>query len=478
MSLFTLISCRQVTVSRISECEGKPYLEVDGKPFAIYGAQIRIDILQNCDYFGREEIEEYFAKAKELNLNTVELPHTWRSVEPAMDQYDFSTIDMLLELSVKYDLKAEILWFGSNMIGDSYSYLVPAYVLKEKECRMLRDNDGAPSQWYGYTHVLYFDHPWVIERETKAITELFNHVAKWDRRHGNTHPVIVAQIENEPDGGVRWRMDQQRFSHRDSTLVTKDELWTMTLNSLDAVGQAVQNSDYRVATRTNLIFGAKGGRFPEAPNAGPEDVFALKGIDFLSFDPYMSSMAELKEELYNYSSLDGNYPLIAENRGAFGNTAGLMLYASSLGAGYCIYDLATSRFIESLASKPFHHEGVLECDLSDSPHTPLVRMMLKGLTGASEDIAVTKPEDFAAFNVYQDYPDTVATQRISTTNATIDFSTDDAALAFVLDRKTYFVMYSTGNAHISVSGVELENGNEYDLIPGEMYRIAVKSVND
>lgn len=460
VSLLT-VSCavKPVTVSRVDAIDGKPCLIVDDKPYAVYGAQIRIDIFRNCDYLNWEDIEQYFAKAKELGVNTVELSYTWRFLEPECDAYCFDEIDHLLSLTVKYGLKAEILWFGSNMIGDSYSFFVPAYVLRNESLHMLRDDEGRPTGLYGYDHILYLNDPWLLDRETRAVGVLFNHIREWDSKHGNTHPVITCQVHNEPDGGVRWRMDQQNFRHRDSTLVTKAEMWQMTLDALDAVGQAVQNSDYRVATRTNIIFGDKVNPFPQAPEACAADVYALKGIDFVSVDPYKETVNEIADEVVSYASLEGNYPLVAENRGGYANTASLMLAASALGGGYCIYDLATSRYITSHSRPPFDQEGIYYCDLTEKPHTAKVSVLLKGLTAACEDVAVTGTENFAVFNVADDYPMQSIEQTICTTGARIGFKTEDNALAFALDLGGRIVLYSTGKAEFKISNGKVEGSD-------------------
>jgi hypothetical protein len=67
-----------ITVSRIAKTEeGKPYLEVDGKPFPVYGAQIRVDIFKSVDKLSRQEIESYFATAQELGINSVQVSYPW-----------------------------------------------------------------------------------------------------------------------------------------------------------------------------------------------------------------------------------------------------------------------------------------------------------------------------------------------------------------------------------------------------------------
>ena len=59
-----------IEVSRIVRSSaGKVYLEVDGKPFPLFGAQIRVDVFKNVDKLTDAQIEPYFRKAKELNVN-------------------------------------------------------------------------------------------------------------------------------------------------------------------------------------------------------------------------------------------------------------------------------------------------------------------------------------------------------------------------------------------------------------------------
>ena len=470
LCLSLALSCarEQAEVSRIVRDGPKPYLEVSGKAFAVYGAQIRIDILRNCDYLDWADIEAYFQKAAELGVNTVELSYTWKFLEPEEDCYHYGEIDRMLALALKYGLKVELLWFGSNMIGDSYSFFVPAYVLRRDSLHLLRDDDGRATALYGYDHILYLNDPWLLERECQAVRTLFRHIREWDARHGNPHPVITCQIHNEPDGGVRWRMDQQHFRHRDSTLVTKEEMWSMTLAALDAIGRAVRESDYRVATRTNIIFGDRLNPFPQAPSARVADVYALEGIDFVSVDPYKESVDEIAEEVISYASLEGNYPLVAENRGSYPNTASLVLAASALGGGYCIYDLATSRYITSHSRPPFDQEGIYNGDLTPRPHTSSVRDLLAGLTKASEDVALTPPENFAAFNIVTDTPQDSCRQTICTEGAEITFETHSGALAFVLDREDRLVLFSTAPAVFRITGGRVDGPSSIETQGGEL----------
>ena len=187
---------------------------------------------------------------------------------------------------------------------------------------------------------MILDDEWILERETKAITALFNHIRYWDSQNGDKHPVISAQIHNEPDALMRWRIDQKDLKYRDGTPLSKEKAWTMITNALNTVGKAVKNSSYRVVTRVNLIYGDGINPFPEATNARPKDVFDLQGIDFIGVDAYKDNVKHLKNEVMAYASIAGNYALVAENKGSYANSPSLILTSFALGGGYDIYDLS------------------------------------------------------------------------------------------------------------------------------------------
>lgn len=491
--LATMVSCSAVngqgnsgsgafeplTVSRICTTSGggKPYLEVDGKPFAVYGAQIRLDIFRSVDKLDWPSIEEYFALASKLGVNCVQVPCPWAFIEPQKDSWDFEAVDKVLGFANRHNLKVELLWFSTNMIGDSYSWLVPTYILATPSIRLKREDDGGWHGLYGYAYSLQMDSDFVLEREAGAVTRLFAHIREWDAANGNRHPVITCQIHNEPDALVRWRLTEKKISYKDGTMLTQREAWDMTLKPLDVIGRAVKNSAYSVATRTNIISGDGVNDFPQTPGISPKDVYALEGIDFVSFDPYMSEVDKIAYEVSQYASMPGNYPLVAENRGDYSNTASLMLVASALGGGYDIYDLATSKYITSHSEPPFNSEGIYNSDFTPKAHVPLVQTLLSGLVAAGEDVALTPTADFAVFNVRTDNPQTSLSQTISTTGAELKFETSSGAIAFVLDRGDRLVAFSTADATLTVGSGSLigETGNSAVLKGGTLTELGFKS---
>lgn len=405
------------------------------------------------------------------------MSYPWAFLEPKQDQYCFDEIDAILGFANKYDLKVELLWFSTNMIGDAYTYLVPNYIMATPSVRLKRDGDGDWHSLYGYTYSLINNDKWLLERETKAVTTLFNHIRTWDKENGSKHPVITCQVHNEPDAGVRWRLGLKNFRYRDDTPVSPQDCWKMTLDALDAVGKAIKASSYSVATRTNIISGNGVKDFPQTPGMGPKDVFALEGIDFVSFDPYMETVNQLAFEVDQYASMKGNYPLVAENRGSFTNTASLMLVASALGGGYDIYDLATSHYITSHSAPPFDSEGIFYDDLSPKNHVKYVQALLEALTAYSKDVALTTTDDFAVFNVAADTPKTSCTQVVNTTGASLGFVTNSGAIGFVLDRGDRLIAWSSSPATLQVSGGTTPEyaGGKISLEGGKTYEILFKS---
>lgn len=468
----------QIVVSRICTSDsGKPYLEVDGNPFPVYGAQIRLDVFRSVDKLDWASIDEYFALAENLGVNTIQVPCPWAFIEPKQDKWDFTCVDKTMEFALKHNLKVELLWFSTNFIGDSYSWLCPTYILAMSSVRLKRNSDGDYHGLYGYTYSIDFADDAVLEREVNAVTKLFEHIRSWDADNGNTHPIITCQVHNEPDALVRWRIDEKQIAHKDGTLLTKSEGWKMTLRALDIVGNAVKNSAYSVATRTNIISGDGVNDFPQTPGISPKDVYALDGIDFVSYDPYMSTVNQIAYEVSQYASLKGNYPLVAENRGDYSNTPSLILTASALGGGYDIYDLATSKYISSNSAAPWNSEGIYYSDLTPKPQVAQTSLLLDGLIAAGEDVALTSTADFAAFNIKTDSPQTALSQTINTTCAKLTFETSSGALAFVLDRGDCLVAYATKDGVLTVANGTLlsEPKNTVSITGGKLYRLSFKS---
>ena len=85
----------------------------------------------NTDFYTYEELERLFEEAAKLGVTSVQIPVEWKDIEVKEDEWDFSYLHAVLTFANKYNLKMELLWFGTNMVGDSHSYTIPDYILKD-----------------------------------------------------------------------------------------------------------------------------------------------------------------------------------------------------------------------------------------------------------------------------------------------------------------------------------------------------------
>ena len=463
-----------VKVTEIKYTESnKPYLAYLGQPFLIIGGQIRLDGLINRgtgayappqgspQALSYEEIEQYFVEAKRFGLNTVQVPIDWRYLEVEEDVYDFTHLDHILRMSVDHALKLEILWFSTNMVGDTHSFHLPDYIWQDEE-RFPRMEAFINDQFlksyfswmYGHVGHLVLDTPLLLEKERNVIHAMMDHIDGWNKENGYHYPVISVQVHNEADGLLRWRVDQRNL-HLHGEIVSKERIWEMTLNALDNAGKAVKSSDYEIITRTNMTVSLGVSPFPQAPFASPLDVLALEGIDIVGDDPYVEDPWIISDTIRQYSVL-GNYPHIAENMGHYQSTPSLMLAAYQAGGSYAIYDFATPPFFTWMnayyQSSYQMDQGVLNDDFSDKPHSELTRRLIQGVSMSAYLFSMKDSNHIVAFNIQTRLPVLSKTETHHIDDLEIVIKTEHGALAFVILDGNDLYVYATDDVSISISG--------------------------
>ena len=156
---------------------------VKGKPFFPLGAQAH-----NSSSYSREMFAEACKAALALNCNTVEAPIYWEVIEKREGEFNFTSVDYMLELCRAKRLKLVILWFASWKNGDiSYA---PEWVKRDQGRfkRALR-SDGVPVADLS----AHCKANW--EADAKAFAAVCAYIKKVD---GNEETVIAIQVENEP----------------------------------------------------------------------------------------------------------------------------------------------------------------------------------------------------------------------------------------------------------------------------------------
>lgn len=260
----------------------KYVLKVDDRPFYMISIQLRMDLMRHSQKWSAEAREALVAQVAADGFNAVNIPLHWVEVEPEKDKFDWDILDEYLTLVNKYGLKMEILWFGANSGGHvqwlSRSKTEPVH-LRTPDYVLYAPLYGSPTgegfqettseytisrERSNYTLDMSDDR--LCNRETYVLSQVMKHIAEWDKKHAERHPVIGVQIGNEVVG----------YRHPFPNEVV--------LSYLNRVAGAVKQSDYKVWTRVNCVFWNADSRIygNEALRLSEEGT----NLDFVGIDTY------------------------------------------------------------------------------------------------------------------------------------------------------------------------------------------------
>ena len=159
---------------------------VNGKPFFPVGRH-RI-YMGGYSVRDEAEVEANFKTSKLSHGNTVCLAIFWDQLEPEEGKFDFSSIDILIKIARRYELKLILLWFATSKNG--VMDYAPAWMKSnpQRYKRVTALNDT--KLWVLSTHCQAN-----LEADKKAFTALCKHLKAKD---STEQTVISLQVENEP----------------------------------------------------------------------------------------------------------------------------------------------------------------------------------------------------------------------------------------------------------------------------------------
>lgn len=435
----------KVVASKMETKEnGRRYLTVDDKPFLMLGSQLRTDFFLQLDRLEIPELDRYFKLAATLSLTCVQIPVCWADVEPTKDTYKKELVEAYMKFARKYDMKLEILWFGSYMCGYSVKNYVPAYVFDDKE-NYPRVGNTQTNGWIGDQGFLYPNTEKLVDRETKAIAKMMEFVYEYDRTHGGKKIVAGVQIENEPDMLTTSHHPDCSSGWIEAT-DSSEVIWQEMVKHLDKVGKAVKDSDYSCYTRVNMTTWS--GDWVNLS----EDLCATDGIDFVGLDPYQSRLSSIKEGLNQLSYIDGNYPHIAENGGEYINNPSMELLAFTLGAGYEVFEVITTPN-EKLVDWALR--GVYEVDFTKRPQTDPMIEANKIYRQGCYDLAIADLGDILGFNLIGNTVlETCKEEKDTNDGITVEFETNDSALGYFVKNEDHAIFAASREAKMKFSNIK------------------------
>lgn len=157
-------------------------LYVGGEPFLILGGETSNSIASHPG-----ALDPHWETFEALNLNTLLVPVYWDVMEPREGEFDFATVDRLVEDARAHDMKLVFLWFGTWK--NSMSTYVPGWVKRDGDRFPRARNEAGIAQ-----DILSPYGKETLAADARAFAALMRRIAELDP-HGQT--VIMAQVENE-----------------------------------------------------------------------------------------------------------------------------------------------------------------------------------------------------------------------------------------------------------------------------------------
>jgi hypothetical protein len=296
---------------QIVQVNGRPQLQVDGRPFLILGLQWDCD---SC--FSRAEMNPLFAHAARMGANTAALPLYWREIEPEPGVYDFDMLDERLAQARANGLRLVLLWFATWK--NACSFYAPDYIKQDpKTYRLAQDAGSQPTVSLCPTCAATW------ERDNAALQAVMAHLAEYDAERS----VILFQVENEPGilGSDRCYCDacNQEFTAGGWAERYGDEAAeafsvASVMGYIDRLAQQARTV-YPLPLYTNVWMGAAVGHMPgrEYPSGGAVGrMLALAKehtphLDLIAPDIYTHGYREFRRACLRYQA-DGNPLYVAE----------------------------------------------------------------------------------------------------------------------------------------------------------------------
>ncbi|MCA5006274.1 DUF4978 domain-containing protein [Sphingobacterium bovistauri] len=415
---------------------GRRYLTVDNKLFLMLGAQLRTDYFIQLDKRKLDQLDDYFALAKSMNITVLQVPIAWRDVEYEKDKYTRDMINHIIGYCEKYDLKLEILWYGSYMCGYSVRGYIPNYVVDD----VINYPQLKPSVsfigWLGKHFYLKPNTPLLVERESKALSYMMDAIYDYNQLNGNKLTVVGIQIQNEAD--------MLATRHNNEHGYTPESIWPDLIDMMATLGRVVKSSAYKCYTRTNLT--TTYDDFIERS----KQIVLKGGVDFVGLDPYTDQVNVISNMLTDLHAIPNNFAHIGENGGEYPNNDILTLKALIQGAGYSIFEVVTTPH-EYL--KDWTLRGVYNPDFSKKSHTNRIMDAYKIYKNAWCDFAIAETKNMVGFNIKNNELSSSLMESHSTESVRFNWNTNNSGIGYALENNDYVIVSSTKSDEITMQSL-------------------------
>lgn len=325
----------------------------NGAPVNISSVLFRADLFQLCDKLTPMEMEDYFALAADTNFNCVDLPFMWRELEQTKDVYDYSHIEAYLNLAKKYNLRINLVWYGSFVDGETHTTNMPEYIYADHDTYPMIQYCLANSV-FGDTVIMDYSNKSLLKQESNAVKALFNYVANWNLENEKYNPIMIFQCGQGLDRLERYRIEQYDVKF-DGETMSNDQAEKYVEDYVVAISSAAKKSLYAPITRVDFCE-------QTAITAYVRSVENISTLDILS-TTYLATVANTKTGINNFSNEYGaTKPIMASENWAndLNYRSALVTYARG-GCGFTTYNLSSPLYypLQPVTSETQINGGVM-----------------------------------------------------------------------------------------------------------------------
>jgi hypothetical protein len=429
-----------------------------GIPELVLSSEIRLDIIMLADQLTIEEIEPYFAIAKETGLNTVDLPFIWKWIENEKDVYDTTIIHQLLDYAKAYDLKVNLIWYGSFVDGESRTGLYPEYIAEDEETYPIL-LDLYDFGIFGRVKIMDWTDQALLERESLAIYELMNAVYDWNMENNRYDPLMMVQIGQGLDRFPRWRISQYEVLGDDGILLTQQEGWDIVEVYIEHIAKAINLSAYRPLVRVEFT----------EQNGVTSYVTSIKDIahvDLVS-PTYLHSIANAKTGMRNFVQDLSDMPIYNAQNWADDMNHKNMLATIALGAfGFNSYQLSAAEFYPEPPNGALYDRidrtasSMVLMFTQKNQRVDMIKPILLGLDKAYMDVLKTPRQNFMVLGMDTRIPFNSEQYLYTQSGLLFSYSNPTDGLGFVIQNDQYVTVFATKDASITFSNVIFINATE------------------
>jgi beta-galactosidase GanA len=256
-------------------------LVVDGKPFLILGGE-----LGNSTASSREAMKAVWPKLQAMHLNTVLAPAYWELIEPREGQFDFASVDGLVEDARAHQMHLVLLWFGTWK--NSMSSYAPGWVKRDTgRFPRTKGADGRAQEIISAFSTAARD------ADARAFAALMRHLRAID---GDKHTVLMVQVENEV-GFLPFAKEGGTGSDPAADERAMANAYARYVEAVAAAGKR----EYPLPMYVNGAQGRPGVKPGDYPSGGPlahltkEWRQGARSLDFLAPDIYFPTFGEIAD---------------------------------------------------------------------------------------------------------------------------------------------------------------------------------------